>query len=124
MFSDRLKELRKKHGLTQEQLASIIGVERSSIGKYEGKSRIIPSNDVLNALADYFNVSLDYLLDRSIVGSGSSTNEDADIWELREQLRRQPGMRYLFSAAKGVTEADLKKAVKIIEALKGDTDAD
>lgn len=62
MFAERLKELRKQHGYTQEQLAALIGVERSSIGKYEGKSRIIPSDDVKYKLAELFNVSVDYLL--------------------------------------------------------------
>ena len=62
MFAERLKELRKEHKITQEQLASIIGVERSSIGKYEGKSRIIPSDDIKRRIADYFGVSIDYLL--------------------------------------------------------------
>ena len=67
MFRDRLKELRKAFGVSQEELASIIGVERSSIGKYESpKSNIMPSYDVLARLADYFGVSIDYLLERDI----------------------------------------------------------
>ena len=65
MLKTRLKELRGKHGLTQEQLASIIGVERSSVGKYEGKQSVIPSTDILNKIADYFDVSIDYLLGRT-----------------------------------------------------------
>lgn len=62
MFADRLRELRKKHGLTQEQLARLIGVERSSIGKYEGKQGVIPSDDVKLRIAEYFHVSIDYLM--------------------------------------------------------------
>jgi transcriptional regulator with XRE-family HTH domain len=46
-------------------LAAELGIERSNIGKYEGKSRVIPSTDVLSAIADYFNVSTDYLLGRT-----------------------------------------------------------
>jgi len=64
MLRERLKALRTQRNVTQEQLADIIGVERSSIGKYEGKQGIIPSVDVLHAIADYFNVSTDYLLGR------------------------------------------------------------
>ena len=60
-FSERLKDLRKKHKITQEDLAKIIGVERSSIGKYES-STTIPSNETLIKIANYFNVSTDYLL--------------------------------------------------------------
>lgn len=63
MLSERLKELRKARGLTQEQLAAILGVERSSVGKYESRP-VIPSADVLNKIADYFDVSIDYLLGR------------------------------------------------------------
>ena len=65
MFGIRLKELRKLKGVTQEQLAAIIGVERSSIGKYEGKSKIIPSDDIKGKIASYFGVSVDYLLGRT-----------------------------------------------------------
>jgi len=60
-----LKELRSKHSITQEQLAAAIGVERSSIGKYEGNQNVMPSVDVLKAIADYFNVTTDYLLGRA-----------------------------------------------------------
>lgn len=63
-FSQRLKELRKKHKITQESLAKMIGVERSSIGKYES-STTIPSNETLIKIANYFNVSIDYLLGNS-----------------------------------------------------------
>lgn len=62
MFAQRLKALRKANGITQEQLAAIIGVERSSVGKYEGKSQIIPSDDVKYRIAEYFGVSVDYLM--------------------------------------------------------------
>jgi len=62
MFAKRLKDLRKANGITQEQLAAIIGVERSSIGKYEGKSHTIPSDDVKYRIADYFHVTVDYLM--------------------------------------------------------------
>ena len=65
MLEKILKELRAQHSITQEQLAAAIGVERSSIGKYEGNQNVIPSVDVLKAIADYFNVTTDYLLGRS-----------------------------------------------------------
>jgi transcriptional regulator with XRE-family HTH domain len=65
MFAERLKELRKSKKITQEKLADIIGVERSSIGKYESPSKpVIPSTDIQIKLADYFDVTVDYLLGR------------------------------------------------------------
>ena len=47
IFADRFKRLRKEHEYTQGSLATIIGVEKSSIGKYKGKSDVILSNDIL-----------------------------------------------------------------------------
>lgn len=66
MLNSILKELRKSKKITQEQLAKIIGVERSSIGKYESPSKpVTPSPDIILRLAEYFDVSVDYLLGNS-----------------------------------------------------------
>ena len=64
MFSDRLKKARKNKGLTQEQLAVKISVERSSVGKYES-ANVIPSPEVLKRIANELDVSVDYLLERT-----------------------------------------------------------
>lgn len=64
MFGDRLKELRKSQGLTQEDLATAINVSRQSIGNYENYS-VYPDLDTLVKIADFFNVSTDYLLCRT-----------------------------------------------------------
>lgn len=65
MFATRLRMLRKAKNVSQEKLAAEIGVERSSIGKYEGKQAVMPSDDVKCKIADYFQVSVDYLLGRT-----------------------------------------------------------
>ena len=60
-FQQRLYELRKKAGLSQEGLADLLGVTRQAVQKWEaGASR--PDMDNLAALARYFNVTLDYLV--------------------------------------------------------------
>ena len=63
-FGTHLKLLRKSKSITQKQLASAIGATERSVQQYELGERK-PSFDVLIALADYFNVSLDYLVGRS-----------------------------------------------------------
>lgn len=65
MFRDRLKQLRKQKGITQEELARVIGVERSAVGQYEGKRGVIPSDPVKIKIAEYFGVSIDYLLGKT-----------------------------------------------------------
>ena len=60
-FQQRLYELRKKAGLSQEGLAGLLGVTRQAVQKWEaGTSR--PDMDNLAALARYFNVTLDWLI--------------------------------------------------------------
>ena len=63
--AERLKELRESQGLSQEQLAKIIGVDRTTIVKYEtGASR--PTR-YLKKIAHYFNVTTDYLLGNEVL---------------------------------------------------------
>ena len=58
---EKLYTLRKKSGLSQEQLAEALNVSRQAISKWEGGSTM-PESDKLLALSNYFGVSLDYLL--------------------------------------------------------------
>ena len=63
-FEERLIALRTKTGLSQQAVGDILGVSRWAVHNYEtGKNR--PDFNGLIALADYFNVSLDYLVGRS-----------------------------------------------------------
>ena len=61
-FGERLRRLRRDANITQSDLASHIGVVPSAIGKYERLNGAYPSVDALIKIADYFNVSIDYLL--------------------------------------------------------------
>jgi len=63
-FGDRLNCLRKSKNLKAEELSEIVGLKRRIIFLYE-KDETKPSYDTLLALADYFDVSLDYLVGRS-----------------------------------------------------------
>lgn len=64
IFAERMKELRLERGLTQEEVGKIIGVKRYSVYSYE-KGRACPEMKGLVALADYFEVSMDYLAGRT-----------------------------------------------------------
>lgn len=65
-FGERLKELREDKGLKQHEIADILGVGRPTIAGYETKGKQA-DHDKLKILADYFNVSIDYLLGRTDV---------------------------------------------------------
>lgn len=64
-FQSVLKSLRKSKGLTQDDLAKALKVSRSTIGMYENGSRE-PDYETTEAIADYFNVDIDYLLGRTL----------------------------------------------------------
>lgn len=58
-----LKQLREKHGLSQQKLAAAVGVSQQSINKYENHN-IEPDIRTLSAMADYLHTSIDYLVGR------------------------------------------------------------
>ena len=60
-FNEKLQELRKRKGLTQEELAETLYVSRTAISKWES-GRGYPSIDSLKAIAGYFSVTIDDLL--------------------------------------------------------------
>ena len=60
----RLKELRKKRGISQVRLAMDLNTNQNTISRYETGERE-PGITELIRIADYFNVSLDYLLERT-----------------------------------------------------------
>ena len=63
-FAARLRQIRKERGLTQKQLAIEVGASERGIQSYEIGERE-PAYGAFLTLADYFNVSLDYLAGRS-----------------------------------------------------------
>jgi transcriptional regulator with XRE-family HTH domain len=60
----RLKELRKKKGISQLRLATDLNTTQNTISRYETGERE-PGIDDLIKIADYFNVSVDYLIGRT-----------------------------------------------------------
>ena len=60
----RLKELRKKKGITQLKLAMDLGLNQNSVSRYETGEREADYKTLI-MLADYFGVTVDYLLERT-----------------------------------------------------------
>lgn len=104
-IKDRIKALADARGIALAKLDAELGFGNGTIGKWD---RYAPSSDKLQKVANYFEVSTDYLLGRE--------SEDTDeIMELREQLRRQPGMRILFDASKSATKEQLESVAEMIK---------
>ena len=63
MVGQRIKQLRKEYNLTQQQFAELINLKNSTISLYENEKRQ-PEFQTLVKIADYFNVTIDWLFGR------------------------------------------------------------
>lgn len=64
MIGQRLRELRKEKGLTQKQLADMLGISDKGYGYYELEQRE-PSISMIIILCDFYDVSADYIIGRT-----------------------------------------------------------
>ena len=72
--------------------------------------------------ADYFGVSVDYLLNGEIKKSPDEMSEDEEINEILEDLKNNPGKRLLFSKAKKATKEDIEKIIAMVDIFTGGND--
>ena len=82
---NRIKELRKSFNLSQEKLAEEFDVERATISRWEN-DKTDPSNEDLLKLAQYFKVSVDYLLGRTT--NPTAPDQESQNSEAQEFLHR------------------------------------
>lgn len=76
MFSKNLKSLRKEKKISQEQLGRVLHISQRSVSRYES-GEVFPSEIILNSIADFFDVSVDYLLGRTNIKNIYKTNESS-----------------------------------------------
>ena len=81
-FKDKLTELRKSKGLSQEDLGNQIGVSRQTISKWES-GQSYPDFQRLVLLSEYFDISLDVLIrdpDSQDIGNRNGSDSKADLF--------------------------------------------
>lgn len=94
-FSTFIKELRMEKGLSQEELAKALYVHRTTVNKWENDN-VIPLNDKLLLIADYFDISVDELLNgkRSDINNASLTRNNTIIELIKSKTRSQKLLIY------------------------------
>lgn len=87
-FGQRLKCLRDKNKITQDELAKHLGVGRPTIAGYETKGKQ-PSFEILEKMADFFSVSTDYLLGRTDIKQPiqNTKNDKPSSDEISKEIR-------------------------------------
>lgn len=82
-LNEKLQELRKQKGLTQEELAEILFVSRTAISKWES-GRGYPNIDSLKAIAEFFNITIDELLSSKELLSIAQKDSAKIIQQIRD----------------------------------------
>ena len=77
-YGQKIKELREKENVTQKDLAEAIGLNRSSINQFENQYDIIPIKR-LNQIANFFNVSIDYLFGLTEIKQYKNNNPEINF---------------------------------------------
>lgn len=105
LFGVRLKELRKNHRLTQSDIANMFDVTKNAVYSWEnGISQ--PSIEIITKLAQYFNVTTDYLL--------GFNQDDLDKIEKLKIACQEAGVM----AGQDFTLEEFKKAMLVVKTLK------
>ena len=87
-FTNRLVQLRKKRGLTQQQIADEIGVNRGSYSNWE-KGKREPSFENLIKLADILDTTTDFLLGKSNINFGNNSEVYEEYKKLLSQNKKE-----------------------------------
>lgn len=87
MIEERIKSLREERKITQQELAQYLGVTQKTISNYE-KGERSPDPETLKKIADYFDVTVDYLLGRSNHRK-LTRRDERDIEKIIEETRQR-----------------------------------
>lgn len=112
MVFDRIVEAAKSADMSIADVEQAAGLGKNTIYNWK---KTQPKAEMLMRVADVLGVSVDSLL-------GREQEATEDIWEVRERLRNQPGMRILFDATKHATAAELEAVANMFKAMKGERD--
>ncbi len=115
IFAKRLRELREERGLIQGELADKIGISRQSVTLYERETRV-PDIEVLAKLAEFFEVTSDYLIGLT----DYRENKDMSVQlEIAEAMRGALCTRRHVLGLGNVIEVTEELWLKIADAVEG-----
>lgn len=114
---DRIEELCNKRGITGGKMCNDLGFSRSTMTELR-KGRVTTLKlEKAGKIADYFGVTVDYLLTGEQKETPVTDNDD-ELNEYLEMLRTRPECRILMKTVKGATKAEVEENVRFIEALR------
>lgn len=115
ILSDRLKSLRDEREIMQKEVAAYLNISTSAYGFYEQDKRT-PTPEVLSKLADFYNVSVDYLLGITNVKNAYLSSNNITKKDIKDHNTFMEDAKALFMNG-DVAEEDLEKIYRDISEL-------
>lgn len=119
MFYDVFLKLCNSVNKSPSAVALELGLNKSSVTNWKKRGGT-PNDSNLLQIADYFGVSVDYLLGYETKKSPDQMSEDEEVARMVEELKNNPGMRILFSKTKNASKEDLEKVIKMLDIMRGE----
>lgn len=114
-YGDRLRSLREGKGLSQKELADRLKINRSTYARYETSSTQ-PDYDILNSIANFYEVSIDYLLGRT--NAQPLSKEERDIAkrlkEFEAELENSDGLSFNGEPMSDEAKESLKESMELL----------
>ena len=89
-FGKRLRDLRRQKNLTQVELANLVGITHTHIGRYEKGTAKKPSADTIRRIAEILGVSSDYLLNGKNKNAIQVHIEDKELLQQFKEIEKMP----------------------------------
>lgn len=105
---NRIRELRKAHGLTMKELGKRIGLAESTVSLYE-RNLHEPDLDTLRSLSAIFSVTVDYLLGNDVPGH---------VQAQEKAPANDPYYQQVMAKAKAMNVEELKRLLRIMDAVE------
>ena len=123
-FGQRLRRARKSKDITLQELADKLNTNKSTLSRYENNKRE-PKLDLIKDLADYLNVSVDYLLGRSNVKRSENEIKQAlennpDLIQFWEQLSERNDLQLLFKQTQNLSPKAIRKVVEFMQMIENE----
>lgn len=110
-------KLLQSYGVTPYKVSKETGISQSTLSDWK-KGKITPKSDTMKKIADYFGVSVDYLMTGKEKDNEERYYLNDETAEMAQTLFENKNLRVLFDAAKDATPEDLKTTYDMLMALK------
>lgn len=116
LLAVRIKNARKLRGMTMEDLAAELDLNKSTIQRYEAAKIAAPKRPVVKAIADCLNVNVDWLTGES--ETVEPVSGDEELTRYLDLLERRPELRSLLKTAEGAKAEQVQAVVDFLTALR------